>query len=249
MLKAEREGNVLRLTLNRPEVRNAFDERLIAALAEAFTELPEGVRAVVLAGEGEAFCAGGDLNWMRRAADQTFEENRHDAFGLASMLATIRNCPVLTVARIHGSCFGGGCGLAAAVDVALAAEDTKFAFSEVKLGLVPATIAPVVLEKIGPGHARALFATAEIFDGVEAVRIGLVRRAVPFGKLHEAVERILKLGRAAAPGAVAVSKQLALNPPETLEQAATLLAERRATDEGKEGIAAFLEKRAPRWAQ
>ncbi|RYG32991.1 enoyl-CoA hydratase/isomerase family protein [bacterium] len=249
MLKAEREGGVLRLTLDRPEVRNAFDEALIAALHEAFANVSADVRAVVLSGSGEAFCAGGDLNWMRRAADQTFEENEADALRLARMLAAVRDCSALTVARIHGACFGGGCGLAAAVDVAICADDAKFSFSEVRLGLIPATIAPFVLEKIGPGHARALFATAEVFDGAEAVRIGLARRSGPADGLDEAIEKILKGARANAPGAVSVAKRLAVAPPATLEDAARLLAERRATDEGREGIAAFLEKRKPEWAQ
>ncbi|RYD84350.1 MAG: enoyl-CoA hydratase/isomerase family protein, partial [Sphingomonadales bacterium] len=145
MLKAEREGPILRLTLDRPEVRNAFDESLIAALRGAFASVTPDIRAVVLSGNGEAFCAGGDLNWMRRAADQTFAENEADALRLAHMLQAVRDCPALTIARIHGACFGGGCGLAAAVDVAICADDAKFAFSEVRLGLIPATIAPFVL--------------------------------------------------------------------------------------------------------
>jgi enoyl-CoA hydratase/carnithine racemase len=239
MLKVESEGSILRVTLNRPEVKNAFNAELIANLSETFETLPAGTRVVVLSGAGETFCAGGDLNWMRQAADYTVEQNEADALLLARLFQRIATCPAVVIAVVRGACFGGGCGLVAASDVAFAEADTKFSFSEVKLGLVPATISPFVLPKIGAGHARHLFATGEIFDTRHALRIGLVHRE--FG--DDALDLTIKSVLASGPEAVAAAKRLASQPPLSLEAAARLLAETRAGDEAREGIAAFLEKR------
>jgi methylglutaconyl-CoA hydratase len=243
MLSAEMRGPVLTLTLDRPEVRNAFNAELIARLTEAFATPPAGTRAIVLRGNGPAFCGGGDLNWMSEAASFTEEQNYEDALKLALLFETMVECPALVIARVHGPAFGGGCGLVAASDVALAAHEAKFAFSEVKLGLIPATISPFVVEKIGRGHARALFTTGEVFDAEKALRIGLVHEAVPAEELDSMIASKLKAVLAAGPAAVATSKQLAQVSPLGLKDAARRLAQARAGAEAKEGIAAFLEKR------
>ena len=244
MLIAEREGAILNLTLNRPEVRNAFNAELIAALTASFSDITTSDRVVVIRGNGEAFCAGGDLNWMREAADQSFDENAADARQLYDLFEAIATCPALVVAQVHGACFGGGCGIVAASDVVVADAGTKFAFSEVRLGLVPATISPFVLPKIGAGHARALFATGAIFDAERAQRIGLVHE-IGGGDL---VAKIVKNQLAVGPLAAASSKRLAMNAPLNRAAAADLLAETRAGDEAREGIGAFLEKRKATFA-
>jgi methylglutaconyl-CoA hydratase len=243
MLRVERDGAVLRLTIDRPEVRNAFNDELIEALSREFRNLAPDVRAVVLTGEGEAFCAGGDLNWMRKAAGYTEEQNYEDALKLARLFQSMVDAPAVVVARVKGPAFGGGCGLVAAADVAVAAEGSLFAFSEVRLGLVPATISTFVLPKIGAGNARALFSTGEAFDASTALRIGLVHEVAPADGLDEAVRRKLKAILTAGPQAVAASKRLAQHAPESLEASARLLARTRAGEEGKEGVAAFLGKR------
>lgn len=240
MLNVESDGPVRRLTLNRPEVRNAFNEELIARLTEAFRDLA-GVRAVVLTGAGSAFCGGGDLDWMRRAAAKSEAENREDALRLARLYQAICDCPAVVIARVNGAAFGGACGLVAAADVAVAHPTATFAFSEVRLGLVPATISPFVVRKIGPGHARALFTTGEAFGADRALAIGLVHEVAE--DLDAAVEQKLKAVLAAGPEAVAASKLLAQQTPLDLEAAADLLAATRAGDEAREGISAFLEKR------
>ncbi|MGV3618251.1 MAG: enoyl-CoA hydratase-related protein [Fimbriimonas sp.] len=243
MLNVESDGPVLRVTLNRPEVRNAFDDELIAQLGSVFEHVAADVRVIVVAGEGETFCAGGDLNWMRRAAGYTVEQNEADALALARLFQSIVDCHAVVIAQVQGAAFGGGCGLVAAADVAIAVEGTKFSFSEVKLGLVPATISPFVLPKIGPGHARHLFSTGEVFEAAHAWRIGLVHDVVHRLDLDAAVERRVKGVLHSGPSAVASAKRLAQGPPLSLEAAARLLAETRAGDEAREGIASFLEKR------
>lgn len=243
MLAVEAEGSVLRVTIDRPEVRNALNAELIAQLTTFFMHLSPSVRAVVLTGAGETFCAGGDLNWMREAASFTEEQNANDAFRLASLFKSIADCPAVVIARVKGPCFGGGCGLVAAADVAIASEDAAFALSEVRLGLIPATISPFVLPKIGPGHARHLFTTGEAFSSAHALRIGLVHHVVPAAELDVAVKKCLKGVLSAGPAAVAAAKRLAQEPPLSLPEAAALLARTRAGEEAREGISAFLEKR------
>ncbi|MCE9559658.1 MAG: enoyl-CoA hydratase/isomerase family protein, partial [Armatimonadetes bacterium] len=229
----------------RPEVRNAFNEELIAALSALFAD-PQGARAIILRGAGASFCAGGDLAWMQRAATYTHSQNKADALNLAHMLDNCSRCPAVVIAKVHGAAFGGGAGLVAAADVAVGIEGCKFAFSEVKLGLIAATISTVVVDKIGRGHARSLFATGEIFGTDKAYDIGLIHdKATTDEEAEEVIQKKLKAILAAGPEAVHKSKLLALGAPFTLEETATKLADIRASEEAKEGIAAFLEKRAP----
>ncbi|MBX3111417.1 MAG: enoyl-CoA hydratase/isomerase family protein [Fimbriimonadaceae bacterium] len=243
MLQVTQDGAVLRLTLDRPEVRNALDDRLIAAMADAVGGAPAGTRVIVIEGAGKAFCAGGDLEWMRRAATYTREQNIADAVSLAGLFRGLVESPAVVVAKVHGAAFGGGSGLVCCADVAVAAHGTLFAFSEAKLGLVPATISPYVVGKIGAGHARALFTTAEVFDTDRAQRIGMVHHAVDLDMLDAKVDEVVAGVLRCGPEAVASCKALAQAAPLTAEEAATLLADARAGAEGVEGVAAFLEKR------
>lgn len=243
MLRKEKDGAVLRLTLDRPEVRNAIDDALIAELHQAFSELDPSVRVVVLAGEGKAFCAGGDLEWMRRAANYSREENIRDALKLADLFDAIVRCPAVTVASVHGAAFGGGAGLVAAVDVAIAEDATKFAFSEVRLGLIPATISPFVVAKIGKGHARALFATGEAFAADRALRIGLIHEVTTTEGRSQAVAKVIRQVLTCGPHAIREAKRLVLESPVPHEVSAERLAAMRVSEEGREGVAAFLEKR------
>jgi enoyl-CoA hydratase/carnithine racemase len=242
MLIEERNNGVLHLGLNRPEVRNAFNASLIHALTAALSGITDGDRAVVISGVGEAFCAGGDLNWMREQATQSEAENAADALKLYEMFDAVYRCPVPVIAQVHGPCFGGGCGIVAAADIVVAASNALFAFSEAKLGLVPATISPFVLRKIG-SYSRELFVTAMPFDASRGKEIGLVNTVVDEAELEPTVARLLKAILANGPSAVRASKQLAISAPLGGEAAAELLAKTRAGEEAKEGITAFLEKR------
>jgi methylglutaconyl-CoA hydratase len=244
------------VTLNRPERKNAFDAELIAALSEAFETLQgaEGVRVVFVRGAGGMFCAGADLDWMREAAELTEADNREDAMNLAKMLKRLWDLPQLTVALVEGGAFGGGVGLAAACDMAIAVEGARFAFSEVKLGLIPATISPYVVAAIGPRAARALFATARIFDAAEAARLGLVSEVVAdVAALDAAAARIGAEMMACAPGAVAESKLLVDEvygkqiDHGIMEDTSRRIARARVGEEGQEGVRAFLEGAQPSW--
>jgi methylglutaconyl-CoA hydratase len=244
------------VTLNRPEKRNAFDELMIAGLAEHFETLKgaDHVRAVFVRGAGEAFCAGADVDWMRRGGERTVDDNEADALSLARMLRHLHELPQLTIALAHGAAMGGGAGLLAACDIAVAVKDTKIRFSEVRLGLTPATIAPYVVEAIGPRWAKALFASGEGFDGAYAAEIGLVQYAVQDeAGLLAMMQHLSDLALAAAPGAVADAKALVRfvtghKIDDALSrETARRIAQRRASPEGKEGLAAFLEKRKPEW--
>jgi methylglutaconyl-CoA hydratase len=241
-LRVERDGAVLRITLARPERRNAFDAALIGELTDAFADVGDA-RAVVLAGEGPSFCAGADVEWQRAALDLTYEENVEDAFRLYRMLETIDVCPAPVVARIHGFALGGGSGLAACADVALAAEDASFGFSEVKLGIVPAVISPFVLPKLGAA-ARRYFLTGERFDAQTALRIGLVHEVA--SDVDAALAAVLAELLSAGPQAVRAAKQLVRERPGG-EAAAHLAARLRTSEEGQEGLRAFLDRRAPGW--
>lgn len=243
MLQRELTGPVLRLTLDRPEVRNAFNDELIKSLTDAFSDLDPSVRAVVISGNGSAFCAGGDLEWMRKAASYEEDENVRDATKLARLFRAIHDCRAVTLTCVQGACFGGGCGLVAASDVSIASTDAKFAFSEVRLGLIPATISPFVIEKIGRGAARALFATGEMFDASHALSIGLVHEMIDPTQMTDALDRKLKAILAAGPEAVRAAKKLIFDGELTLDECAKRLARARASREGKEGVTAFLEKR------
>ncbi len=244
MLIVESDGPVLQIVLNRPEVKNAFNAELIGALAEAFAGPAQHARVVILTGAGDAFCAGGDLQWMKDAASFTEAQNATDAHKLAKLFQSIVDCPAAVIARVKGPCFGGGCGLVAAADVAVASDNSIFAFSEVKLGLVAATISPFVVPKIGAGHARALFTTGEAFSARRAEIIGLVHEVCDVESIDAAVEKKVKALLMAGPQAVAKSKWLAQQPPLDLYHASRLLAATRSGEEAKEGIGAFLEKRS-----
>ena len=242
-LRIERKGSVLRVTLARPERRNAFDAELIRALTEAFANVGDA-RVVVLAGDGESFCAGADIEWQRSAIDLSYEENVEDALRLHAMLEAIDSCPAPVVARIHGYCLGGGCGLAASVDVALAADDATFGFSEVKLGIVPAVISPFVLSRIGEGAARRYFLTGERFDAATAFHIGLVHEVA--ADLDEAVERVAGELLGSGPEAIRAAKALIRARPGG-DEAAHIAAQLRTSEEGQAGLRAFLEKRPAPW--
>jgi len=243
-LRIERDDDVLRVTLARPESRNAFDAALIGELAQAFVDVGSA-RAVVLRGDGPSFCAGADVEWMRASADLTVEENVADANALRRMLEAIDGCPAPVVAAVHGHALGGGIGLVACSDVVLAEQLTVFAFSEVKLGIVPAVISPFALRKIGESAARRYFVTGERFNAETALRIGLVHEVTD--DLDAAIEQILAELRTAGPRAARHAKRLVLERPEGPETAQRI-AERRTSPEGQEGLRAFLERRAPSWA-
>ncbi len=243
------------VTLNRPDLHNAFNETLIAELTEVLNVLDadDAVRAVVLAGSGKSFCAGADLNWMKKMAGYGPAENLADAQALALMLRTLNGLSKPTVARVHGAAYGGGVGLTACCDIAIAAIEASFALSEAKLGLIPATISPYVIEAIGARAARRYFLTGERFDAAEAYRIGLVHDIVPIAELDERVNEILGKLMLAGPRAQMECKALirgvAHRPidAEVISGTAEHIAAVRASAEGKEGVAAFLDKRVAAW--
>ncbi len=257
-VRIDRSGPCADVVLARPAVRNAFNEVVVRELREAFEALgaDAAVRVVVLRGEGKVFSAGADLEWMRRMAGASREENLADAAAMAGTFRAIASCPKYVIARVHGAALGGGTGLAAAADAAVAARDAAFGFSEAKLGIVPAVISEVVLRRIGWGHARTLFPTGERFDAATALRIGLVAEVADDGAaLDAAVARRAAEVLTAGPGAVAAAKRLLaereawapLPPEERDRRAAAFIAELRATPEAREGMKAFLEKRKPGW--
>ena len=249
------EAGVARITLAQPEIRNAFSDATMAELTEAFLRVGAraDVHAVVLAAEGPAFCAGADLNWMRRMADYSRDENRVDAGKLAEMLRVIYECPKPTLARVQGDAYAGGMGLVAACDMAVAVDTAGFCLSEVKIGLIPATISPYVIRAMGARAAHRYFLTGERFDAHEARRIGLVHEVASAETLDDAVNRILEPLLRAGPAAVRACKQLVMDVAgreidagliaATVESIATI----RASAEGKEGVQAFLSKRKPSW--
>src|SRR6266511_268564 len=241
-LRLERDGEVLRVTLSRPERRNAFDSALIAELTKAFADVGDA-RAVVLAGEGQSFCAGADVDWQRAAIDLSFDENVEDAMRLYRMCEAIDRCPAPVVARVQGYALGGGSGLVACADIAIAAPDAVFGFSEVKLGIIPAVISPFVLPKIG-AHARRYFLTGERFDGETALRIGLVHELAE--DLDAAVERAVGELLTSAPQAVREAKRLIRERPSG-DDTARIAARLRSGEEGQEGLRAFLGRRVPDW--
>jgi methylglutaconyl-CoA hydratase len=242
-LRIEPDGEVLRVTLARPERRNAFDAALIRELADAFANVGD-TRVVVLAGDGPSFCAGADVEWQRSSINLSYEENVEDARRLYRMLESIFRCPAPVVARVQGFALGGGAGLTACVDIAVAGEDAVFAFSEVRLGIMPSVISPWVLARIGPAAARRYFLTGERFDAATALRIGLVHEVAP--DLDSAVERIVADLLAGGPEAVREAKRLVLEPADE-DDAVARAADRRTSEEGQEGLRAFLEKRQPGW--
>jgi methylglutaconyl-CoA hydratase len=244
------------ITLNRPDVHNAFDEAMIADLTVMLKKLEaeESVRVVVLSGAGKSFSAGGDLNWMKRFANYSFEQNVEDAKALAELMRTLDELNKPTVARVHGNAYGGGVGLVACCDIALATPGAAFCLSEVKLGLIPAVISPYVVAAMGARAARRYFLTAERFDAAEAFRLGLVHELQEDeAQMDKAIERLTATLAQNGPQAIAASKGLiravSQKPiaPDVRLDTARRIAERRASPEGKEGVAAFLEKRKPSW--
>ncbi len=248
---------VVFVTINRPQKKNAFDAATIAALYEAFETLQgaDRVRVVFIRGAGGTFSAGADLNWMRDAADWSESDNRDDAMGLAKMLKALHDVPALTVALVEGAAMGGGAGIVAACDMAVAVEGARFAFSEVKLGLIPATIAPYVIEAVGARRARQLFLTANIFDADYAAHAGLIDMVLPEGSVEEFISMLTDSLSANAPGAMGDAKRLVNDVAgeeidnRLLEETAKRIARARVSAEGQEGVRAFLDKRAPSWAQ
>jgi len=255
MLEVTKQDGVARVTLNRPELRNAFDDALIARLSQAFSQLgaDPSVRVVVLAGNGPAFCAGADLNWMKRMAGYGHDENLADATALAQMLAALDRLPKPTIARVHGPVFAGGTGLVAACDIAVGTPQAKFCLSEAKLGLSPATISPYVIRAMGERMARRYFLTAEVFGADEAYRIGMLSLLVPAAELDGAVDELIQHLLAGGPESHAKIKALIRDvagrrPDDALAaETAKRIAEIRGSPEGREGIAAFLEKRKASW--
>ncbi|GMT46296.1 MAG: enoyl-CoA hydratase [bacterium] len=255
ILVSEQRG-IREVILNRPEVHNAMNELMIHELTETFRKIASAnklPRLVVLRGNGKSFCAGADLNYMKGIAAFGFEENVEDGKRLATLFRTIYVCPVPTMAVVHGAALGGANGLLAACDIVIAAEDTRFAFSEVKLGISPSTIGPFVIKRIGEYGARELMLTGKRFDGKEAEKWHLVNHAVPQKQLEEKAEEMIHEIMTAAPLAVRETKKLITqivqnqNMNKNIEFTAQLIARLRAADEGQEGMAAFLEKRNPNW--
>jgi methylglutaconyl-CoA hydratase len=253
-VEIEIDGAVARVWINRPDVRNAFDAATVADLWRAVQTLRSrgDVRVIVLGGRGPAFCAGADLAWMRDMAHYSRDENERDAEALAELFHAVHDSPKPVVARVHGAALGGGAGLVAACDVGVAAEDTIFGFTEVRLGIVPSVISPYVLAKVGPGHAGELFLTGERFNAAHAWRIGLVQRVVPEAELdpavNERVGELLKAGPEAIARAKALVRDVAFRSPADVRRLTIeRIAEARASAEGQEGMHAFLEKRKPRW--
>ena len=255
MLKVEKQAGVARVTLDRPELRNAFDDKVIGELTRAFEDVKNdpSVRVMVLAGNGPAFCAGADLNWMKRMAGYGYDENLADAKALAGMLAALDRLPKPTIARVHGPVFAGGTGLVAACDIAVGTPEARFCLSEAKLGLSPATISPYVMRAMGERTARRYFLTAEVFDAQEAFRVGMLSLLVETKDLDSTIASLLQHLLAGGPEAHAKIKALiravaGRRPDDNLvAETAKQIAEIRGSAEGREGIAAFLEKRKAGW--
>lgn len=255
-LALERQGPIGLVTMNRPERHNAFDDALIAELTEALRsmEAEDGIRVVVLAGTGRSFSAGADLNWMKRMAGYSTEENRRDAMALGALMRTLAHLRKPTVARVHGAAYGGGVGLVACCDVAIATQSARFALTEAKLGLIPSVISPYVIAAIGERHARRFFLTAEPMEAAEAWRLGLVHELAPGeGELDEKVGLVVDALLACGPVAQREAKELVravANKPvtsEMIQDTAGRIARLRSSPEGREGMSAFLEKRRPAW--
>jgi methylglutaconyl-CoA hydratase len=243
-LRIERDGGILRITLAKPERRNAFDAALIADLHDAFSNIGDA-RVVILAGDGPSFCAGADVDWQRSSIDLSFEQNVEDALRLYRMMAAVDSCPAPLVARVQGYALGGGSGLVACADVVVAAPDATFGFTEVRLGIIPAVISPFVLAKIGEGAVRRFFLTGERFDAKTALRVGLVHEVAD--ELDAAVERVVGEILKSGPEATYEAKRLVRGRPREGEELARIAAGLRAGAEGQEGLRAFLERREPNW--
>lgn len=259
MLTISSDGRVARVTLNRPEIHNAFNEVVISELTAAIKGLAaqaggaDGLRVVVLTGAGKSFCAGADLNWMKKMAAYTYEENIKDALALADLMYTIYTCPLPTIARVNGSAFGGGVGVASACDIVVASTEARFSLSEVKLGLVPACIAPYVIERVGQRNAREFFLTGERISAQKALEIGVANRIAAPDELDGIVDGYIAHLLSSSPQALRWAKDLVSKTPkmkldECRQFNAEMIAKLRVSEEGQEGISAFFEKRKPNWA-
>ncbi len=256
LVRIERDHDVARVTLNRPELNNALNEALIESLRSTFEDIASdtSIATVVLSGEGKSLCAGADINWMRKAATYSREENIKDAMPLVRMLAALDRMPQTTIGRVQGPIYGGGVGVVAACDIAVGSSEATFCLSEVRLGIVPGMISPYVLRAIGERTARRYFQTAEVFDAHEAKRIGLLHEVVAAEELDERIAKLLKQLRSAAPGARAIAKKLAGDiagrqiDDALMTETAELIADVRARPEAREGLSAFLEKRKASWS-
>lgn len=255
-VRLAREGVVVRVVLSRPDVRNAFNDQMLADLREAFAAIRDdaGLRAVILTGEGRSFCAGADLHWMKRVVDYTYAENYEDSLNLAEMLREVYCCPKPVVGRVNGPAIGGGTGVVAVCDIAIASEDAVFGFSETKLGLTPAAISPYLLKRMGERNLREYFLTGERFSAARAAEMGLVNAVVPAAELDAAVDAKIGMILTGGPHALAVSKELIREIAErSLEEngpyTAEVISRLRMGAEGQEGMNAFLEKRKPRWVE
>ena len=254
-IRISAQGGIATVVLSRPDVRNAFNDEVIAELSQAFIQLGDDpqVRAIVLMAEGPAFCAGADLNWMRRMADYSREENEQDAEKLAFMLRTIYECPKPTIARVQGDVYAGGMGLVACCDMAVSVDTANYCLSEVKLGLIPATIGPYVIRAMGPRASHRYFLTAERFSAAEALRIGFVHEVVPADQLDASVNTWVQALLAASPNAIKECKKLVQYVADRditrllIDHTVKAIADIRASDEGKEGVQSFLNKRKPAW--
>ena len=254
-IRISAQGGIATVVLSRPDVRNAFNDEVIAELSQAFIQLGDDpqVRAIVLMAEGPAFCAGADLNWMRRMADYSREENEQDAEKLAFMLRTIYECPKPTIARVQGDVYAGGMGLVACCDMAVSVDTANYCLSEVKLGLIPATIGPYVIRAMGPRASHRYFLTAERFSAQQAQRIGFVHEVVPADQLDATVSTWVQALLAASPNAIKECKKLVQYVADRditrllIDHTVKAIADIRASDEGKEGVQSFLNKRKPAW--
>jgi methylglutaconyl-CoA hydratase len=254
-IEIERQGTLATVWLNRPQIHNALNETMTSELLEFFTEVNdmEDVRAVVLGGRGKSFCAGADLNWMRDVASYTYEQNHKESLQLANCFYAIYTCKKPTIAIVHGAAIGGANGLIAACDFAIADDNTVFCFSEVKIGIVPAMISPYVIKRVGESNARDLMLTGRKFQGLEAEQVGLINRTFSEGQSDDYLNSLIDLLSTSGPNAIAQCKNLIndvsnnLSLEQAVEYTANVIAEIRASQEGQEGMAAFLEKRKPNW--
>jgi len=252
----EKDGRVARVTFCRPEIHNAFNSTVISEMADVFKQIEadQDIRVVLLTGEGKSFCAGADLNWMKSVVDQTYEQNLSESNDLADLFYQMYTCTRPIVGRINGAAIGGGTGFVAVCDIALAAESAKFSFSEVKIGVVPACIGPYVIRKLGEGKARELFITGERMKAGRAYEVGLVNKVVEDDRLDDEVDRLINTILTSGPNAVATAKRLvsevpAMTPEQFKPYTAEMIAKLRLSDEGQEGMNAFLSKRKPSWAE
>ena len=253
-VKLEKKGPVAIVSFCRPEIHNAFNDTLIYEMTDLFKSLKEDdeLRVIVLTGEGKSFCAGADLNWMRRVKEYSYEKNLEESLALADLFYLIYTMPLPVIGRINGAAIGGGTGFVSVCDIAVAAESAKFSFSEVKIGVVPACIGPYVIRKIGEGKAREFFISGERLPASEAYRIGLVNRWYPDDKLDEEIDKLVKTILSSGPNAIKMAKELISNvplmkPDEFKLYTAEMIAKLRKSDEGQEGMDAFLNKRKPNW--